>query len=85
MNLNLAALKFFVISICFGAGALAAEPKYKSSGKIDFEELLVQGALKRPELSVVAGNAAEGDDGLLRLRENFVDQMAIDFAEEVRQ
>ncbi len=58
--------------------------KYRKGKDVDFEELLIQGQLKRPEISVVTGNAAQGTDGLLRLRENFLDQMAMDLGEEVK-
>lgn len=52
--------------------------KYRRGKDIDFEALVIQGQLKRPEVSVVTGNSALGTDGLLRLRENFLDQMAQD-------
>lgn len=61
-----------------------AKVKYRKGKDIDFEELLIQGQLKRPEITVVTGNAAQGTDGLLRLRENFLDQMAMDLGEEVK-
>lgn len=71
--------------------AMAAEPpatppaepnvKYKSGKDVNFEELLIQGQLQRPEISVVTGNSQEGTDGLLRLRDNFLDRVASDFGE----
>ncbi len=66
--------------------AFAAEEKkhYKAGKDIDFEALIIQGQLKRPELSVVTGDAAQGTDGLLRMRENFIDQMALDQGEDVQ-
>ena len=57
--------------------------KYKSGKDINFEELLIQGEIKRPELSVVTGDESTGTDGLLRLREDFKDRIAVDFGEEI--
>ena len=61
-----------------------AHVKYKAGKEVDFEELLIQGRLKRPEITVVTGDAGDGTDGLLKLRENFVDRMSVDMAEEVK-
>ena len=55
--------------------------KYKTGKDVNFEELLIQGQLQRPEISVVTGNTQEGTDGLLRLRDNFLDRVASDFGE----
>ena len=60
----------------------AAKVHYKSGKDVNFEELLIQGQLKRPEVSVVTGNIRQGADGLLRLRENFLDRVAQDAGEE---
>ena len=61
----------------------APKVKYKSGKEINFEELLIQGQLKRPELSVVTGDASQGGDGLVRLRENFLDKMTAAAGEEI--
>jgi hypothetical protein len=58
--------------------------RYKKGKDINFEELMIQGQLKRPEITVVTGNVGEGDDGLLRLRENFMDRIAEDVGEEIQ-
>lgn len=58
--------------------------KYRAGAAMNFDEMLIQGQLKRPELNVVVGNAAESSDGLLRLRENFNDQTQIDIGEELQ-
>lgn len=58
--------------------------KYRSGAAMNFDEMLIQGQLKRPELNVVVGNASENTDGLLRLRENFNDQTQIDIGEELQ-
>ncbi len=56
--------------------------KYKAAKDMSFEDLLIQGELKRPEISVITGNAQQGTDGLLRLREDFLDRIAADFGEK---
>ncbi len=56
--------------------------KYKEGKALNFEQLVIEGQLKRPELSVVTGDEDEKGNGLLRLRENFVDRMAEAAGEE---
>ncbi len=58
--------------------------KYKSGKELRFDELLIQGQMKRAEMSIVTGDPAELSDGLLRLRENFLDHAAADLGEEVQ-
>lgn len=55
--------------------------KYKESGRIDFESLLIEGERKKPEMSVVTGNIGEKDNGLMVFRKDFEDTMANDFGE----
>ena len=55
--------------------------RYRKGKDVNFDELLINGQLQRPEISVVTGEVGQGTDGLLRLRENFLDQVAIDFGE----
>ena len=62
--------------------AAASKIHYKTGKDVNFEELLIQGQLKRPEVSVVTGNIRQGADGLLRLRENFLDRVSQDAGEE---
>ena len=57
--------------------------KYKESGRIDFESLLIEGERKKPELSVVTGNTGEKDTGLMVFRKDFKDMMANDFGEVI--
>ena len=57
--------------------------KYKESGRIDFESLLIEGERKKPELSVVTGNTGEKDSGLMVFRKDFKDMMANDFGEVI--
>lgn len=85
-------MKHLLLVVClFGAAAWAAETpeagarvRYKKGKDVNFEELLIQGQLRRGEISVVTGDAQDGTDGLLRLRENFLDRVAVDAGEEVR-
>lgn len=58
--------------------------KYKAGKELSFEELLIQGQLARPEIAVVTGNSQQGTNGLLRLRENFLDRMTADAGEEIQ-
>lgn len=58
--------------------------KYKAGKDLNFEQLVIEGQLKRPELSVVTGDSDENGNGLLRLRENFVDRMAEAAGEEAQ-
>jgi len=55
--------------------------RYRKGKDVNFEELLIQGDIKRPEISIVTGNASQGTDGLLSLRENFLDRMSEDTGE----
>ena len=58
--------------------------RYKSSKEVNFEELLIQGKLKRPDISVITGSIDSGDSGLLRLRKDFLDRVSLDFGEEAK-
>lgn len=66
------------------ANSGAPKVRYKAGKDVNFEELLIQGDLKRPELSIVTGNTQQGTDGLLRLRENFTDRISMDAGEELQ-
>ena len=66
-----------------GAGTKQRGVRYTRGKNLDFESLLIEGQLKRPEISVVTGNSGGEDDGLLRLREHFTDQIAMESGEEV--
>jgi len=57
--------------------------RYKKGKRIDFESLLIEGEKKKADYSVVTGNLGETDFGLLKLRENFVDNMIDDAQEEI--
>ena len=58
--------------------------RYKSSKEINLKEILIQGQIERPNLSVVTGSIANDNSGLLRLRKNFLDRISMDFGEEVK-
>jgi hypothetical protein len=58
--------------------------RYKSGKRINFESLLIEGEKKKADYSVVTGNLGESDFGLLKLRENFVDNMSNDAMEEIQ-
>jgi hypothetical protein len=58
--------------------------KYKAGKDLNFEQLVIEGQLKRPELSVVTGDSDENGNGLLRLRENFMDRMAESAGQEAQ-
>ena len=58
--------------------------RYRKSKKINFEALLIEGQIKRPEISVVTGNVGEDVDGLLQLRVDFHDQMAVNAGEKIK-
>ena len=58
--------------------------RYKNPKEMDFAELLIQGKLKRPNLSIITGSIENDDTSLLRLRKNFLDRVSMDFGEEVK-
>jgi len=88
------ALSGFMISAsCFAADVNAgnddvatknSKVKYKSVKEVDFDSLLIQGQMRRPELSIVTGDADDGTQGLLKLRKDFFDRAAVDFGEDVQ-
>lgn len=60
------------------------KPRYKSGSRIDFESLLIEGEKRKADYSVVTGNLGEEDFGLIKLREDFLDLMALDSQEEIQ-
>ena len=58
--------------------------RYRKSKTMDFENLLIKGEKKRGEMLVVTGSARQGADGLLKLREDFLDRTANDIGEELK-
>ena len=80
--LCLLTLSLFATS-SFAKEAKTKAPRYREGKKIDFESLLIEGQKKKADYSVVTGNLGENDLGLLKLREDFLDTMADDAAEEI--
>ncbi len=62
----------------------ASGVRYRSSAEINFDSTEIKGDLGRPDLLVVTGNGTSDDNGMLRLRENFLDKLANDSAEEIQ-
>ena len=71
----LCAAATFAFTFAVPAPALA---RYKAPREIDLDQAVVEGQLKRPELSVVTGDSDVDRNSLLRLRENFRDRLAAD-------
>jgi hypothetical protein len=80
--INFSLLLLFIFSI----QSLRAEDETKYSGgsKLDFEALLIEGQVKRPEVSVVTGDLDSEIEGLIRMREDFVDKMSLNLGEELQ-
>ena len=69
-----------------GVAAVEEKPKkikYRAGKQVDFDKQTIQGELRRPEISVVTGNDRTTDNGLLRLREDFIDRITAHAGEEV--
>lgn len=78
-------MKFLLLSlVLLSTAAMAQVDQGKDVRNIQFESLLIQGQVQRPDLSVITGNGQEDSDGLLRLREDFTDLMAMDHGEEIQ-
>lgn len=89
-TLKIIALILMSLSIVNNSYAQDGEAKnkknirYTKGKKLDFESILIKGHLKRPEMSVVTGDVNGEDEGLLKLREDFLNHMAIDLGVEVQ-
>lgn len=55
---------------------------YKPGKDLNFEQLIIEGQLKRPELNIVTGDDSD-QSSLLRLRDSFSDQMAVESGEDI--
>lgn len=88
MKKNLVALGLMMglLTSTYIRAEVSSEPvvKYKSGKELNFEQLVIEGQLQRPELSVVTGDSDENGNGLLKLRENFVDRMAESAGQEAQ-
>lgn len=70
-----------IVSMGFAATEtpkMSGKVRVRAPGEMKFGDQLVEGQIYRPDLSVVTGDAAEGRKGLLRLRKNFVDKLALE-------
>jgi len=56
---------------------------YKKSKKMDFSSQTIEGKLQRPETSLITASENLSSNGILRLRENFMDKYAADAGEVV--
>lgn len=82
-------IMFFAIILISGVSSAEKAPgksgvRYTKGKAIDFESLLIQGQIKRAEISVVTGQSDNETNGLLQLREDFLDLMAQDLGEEIK-
>ena len=67
-----------------GSGsAAAAKIRYKKQKQVDFSSKTIEGKLKRPETALITASEGLDNNGILRLRENFLDKFAADAGEEV--
>jgi hypothetical protein len=75
---------YLIFFLTLGSVSMAAEGevKYKGAKDLSFEELLIEGQLKRPEMGVITGDEDQTGNGLLRLRENFNDRMTAEAGKE---
>lgn len=60
------------------------DPTARNSKKISLETLLIEGQNQKGELDVITGNVGDDGDGLLKMKKNFLDQIAVDAGEKIR-
>jgi hypothetical protein len=78
-------MKYLAVCMCLISTMTWAQVEQgKDVRNIQFESLLIQGQVQRPDLSMITGNGEEEGDGLLRLREEFTDLMAADHGEVIQ-
>lgn len=58
--------------------------RYKKRTQVDFSSQNIEGKIRRPETALIEASEAVGDQGVLRLRENFLDKIASFSGEEVK-
>ena len=56
---------------------------YTKSKKLDFNNQTVEGNLQRPETALITASENLSTNGILRLREDFLDKFAADIGEQV--
>ena len=84
MRRVLFALLILSLPIMDASAEKSPKVKYKKGKDINFESLLIEGQIKRPDISIVTGNKNESIKGLLKLREDFLDEIALDSGEELK-
>lgn len=57
--------------------------RYTKSKKLDFNSQTVEGVLQRPETALITASESLSTNGILRLREDFLDKYAADIGEPV--
>lgn len=58
--------------------------RYISPSAVSLDAQLVQGNIQRPDVGLVVGNKDEMIDGMLRLRENFLDHAELNAGREAQ-
>lgn len=58
--------------------------KYRKRTQVDFSSQTIEGKLRRPETSLISASEGVNDQGVLRLRENFLDKLAAFSGEDVK-
>lgn len=58
--------------------------KYKKRTTVDFGAQNIEGKIRRPETSLIEASESITDQGVLRLRENFLDKIASFSGEDVK-
>lgn len=61
------------------------EVRYRKSQQLQLDSQSVEGKLQRPEASLVTASEGVTDNGLLRLREDFLDKFTTFAGEEIQQ
>jgi hypothetical protein len=58
--------------------------RYKAGKRHDFDAANIDGKIRKPEISLVTGGERTNDNGLLRLREDWLDRLTIYSGEELK-
>lgn len=58
--------------------------RYRKRTQVDFSSQTIEGKVRRPETSLISASEGVNDQGVLRLRENFLDKLAAFSGEDVK-
>lgn len=58
--------------------------RYRAGKTIDLDQKSIDGKMRRPDISVITGAEEKADDGILRLRTDFLDRIAVAAGEEIQ-